>query len=62
MFPSTLAKLKAATTAEDAARIFCLEFEGAGAPNAGDRRVEEASYLAVWLARNAAFIATNPAE
>lgn len=61
VYPNTFAKLKAAKTAEDAARIFCTEFEGAGAPNAMDRRASEASYLSVWVAQNEAFIVANPA-
>ena len=61
VFPETLAKLKSAMTGEDAARIFCAEFEGAGAANAAERRVTEAAYLAVWLAKNESFIAAHPA-
>ena len=61
VFPKTLAELTSATSAEDATRILCTEYEGAGAPNAADRRVEEAAYLTVWLARNEAFIKANPA-
>ena len=61
VYPATLAKLKAATTAEDAARIWCAEYEGAGAAGAPERRADFASYFAAWASQNAAFLAANPA-
>ena len=55
VYPRTLDELKAANSAEDAARIFCTEFEGANAPNAADRRALEAAYLSL---KSAEFSAT----
>lgn len=62
VFPKTFAEMKAATSAEAATRAFCVEYEGAGALNAPERRVAEAAYLSVWAQQNAAFIAANPAQ
>jgi hypothetical protein len=62
VYPKTFAEMKAATTAADATRAFCVEYEGAGAPNAADRRVMMSDYLSVWVAQNEPFIAANPAQ
>ena len=62
VYPKTLVKLQAATNAQDATRIFCIEIEGAGAPLAADRRIAEAPFMEVWVVQNAAFIAANPAK
>lgn len=62
VYPKTFNEMKAAADAATATRAMCVGYEGAGAPNAADRRVEESAHLSVWLAQNEAFIAANPAQ
>jgi hypothetical protein len=62
VYPKSLAKLQTAATAQDATRIFCAEIEGAGAPNAVERRVAETPFMETWIAQNEEFIAEHPAQ
>jgi len=55
--------MKAATTAEDAAAIFCEKIEGAGAPGAKERRAADAAWWTVAIAEHANFFnAPSPAD
>jgi hypothetical protein len=51
-YPKTLEKLLATATAAEAAQIFCAEYEGAGAPNATQRRSKMAERWSAYFARH----------
>ena len=53
--------IEAAANVYDASVAACVMFEGAGAPNAAERRGRGADRWATWFAANAAFVAANPA-
>jgi hypothetical protein len=50
-FAKVVADLNAAKTGAEATRIWCVEFERAGAAGAADRRVAIAPAIGVWLAK-----------
>lgn len=52
-YPHLLSQIRAAKTAEEAAGLFCDDFEGAGAKNARERRQADAARWTVWIAKNA---------
>jgi hypothetical protein len=52
----------AAVSVHDAAVIACKLYEGAGAPNASERRGHGGDRWDKWFNDNAAFVATNPAQ
>ena len=52
----------AATNPHDASIAACKLFEGAGAPNAAERRGFGADRWAAWIPQNAGFIKANPAQ
>jgi hypothetical protein len=54
--------IAAATNARDASVVACTLFEGAGAPAAAERRGLGAERWAVWIMKNQAFVAANPAQ
>ena len=60
-YQPAFAAMKAATTAEDAAMIFCEHIEGAGAPGAKERRAADAAWWTVAIAEHAAFFDAPPA-
>lgn len=53
------ADMKAAKTAEEAAAIFCQFIEGAGAPNAKQRRMTDATWWTIAISTHADFFATS---
>ena len=61
-YPKAFAKMKAASTYEEATATFCTLIEGAGAADAAARRVQDSPYWGNWVARNSAFLAAHPAE
>ena len=61
VYPTVYGALQACTTAADAARLFCVKIEGAGAVGAAERRALAADYLVTWVADNGDFIKQHPA-
>ncbi len=58
-YPFVLAAIKGATTGADAAGKFCDSFEGAGAPDAHQRRQDDALRIEQFLAENAPWVAAQ---
>ena len=54
-YKPALAAMKAATTAEEAAEIFCEKIEGAGAPGAKERRAADAAWWTTAIVQHADF-------
>ena len=59
-YQPAFAAMKAATTAEEAAMIFCEKIEGAGAPGAKERRAADAAWWTVAIAEHANFFNAPP--
>ena len=60
-YQPAFAAMKAATTAEEAAMIFCEKIEGAGATCAKERRAADAAWWTVAIAEHANFFNAPPA-
>lgn len=62
LFAATWAKVIASTTAADAGSLVCIEYEGAGAAYAPQRRAAMAERWLKFFADNPGFLAAHPAE
>ena len=59
-YAPAFAAMKTAKTANEAAGIFCSVIEGAGAPNAKERREIDATWWSVAIAKHPEFFALQP--
>ena len=61
-YKDALRQMLDCTTYEAATPIFCKVIEGAGAKDAAQRRVTDASIFGPWIERNGIFISQHPAS